>query len=331
MNGLDDQAFDDAYAAFTGGCGLVPLTGWTTVSIAGEDRTSFLHNMCTNDIRRLTAGEGCEALCVDVKGKLVAHLFIMVLPDQLVVTAAPGQAIQILGHLERYVVREDVRLQDETERFDWLVISGARAPQALQAMSRGVSLQLDKRWQNAGVGAPAGRDGQLLVRFAPLRTTSYLLRVARNEQPAVVEELATAGVVACPDAVWHAVRLESGLPLLGVDFDRTTLPQEVNRDRQAISFTKGCYLGQETIARIDALGHVNKKLVRLRFSTARTIPRPGNVLRVGGEKVGIATSTCWSPQLKAPLALAMIRRGHNQPGCELESDSGQACVVREAD
>jgi len=104
------------------------------------------------------------------------------------------------------------------------------------------------------------------------------------------------------------------------------LPQEVARDTKAISFTKGCYLGQETVARIDAIGHVNRLLVGVKFSGDK-IPDDGTKLLAAGQEVGEVTSVAWSPRLQAPLALALIRRNHGKPGTQLESPGSPATVV----
>jgi tRNA-modifying protein YgfZ len=113
--------------------------------------------------------------------------------------------------------------------------------------------------------------------------------------------------------------------LFGVDFNDSNLPQEVSRDREAISFTKGCYLGQETVARIDALGHVNQQLVGVRF-LGTTLPDPGMQLIHDGRAVGNVTTATYSPQLDAPLALAMLRREHVAVNTRLDSSVG-ACEL----
>jgi hypothetical protein len=121
-------------------------------------------------------------------------------------------------------------------------------------------------------------------------------------------------------------RIEAGFPWFGVDLSDKNLPQEAARDRQAISFVKGCYIGQETVARIDALGHVNKTLVGVKFSGAR-VPDPGMELKAGEQSAGHVTSACFSPRLQAPLALAWVRRGNNEPGAAVDSPLGRAEVV----
>ena len=124
----------------------------------------------------------------------------------------------------------------------------------------------------------------------------------------------------------ESARLEAGVPLFGHDITADNLPQEVARDARAISFTKGCYLGQETVARIDALGHVNRLLVGLKFA-GQAAPPTGTVLLAGQQDVGHVTSAAWSPRLAAPLALAYVRRSHAKKGSTLSSAAGAAEVI----
>jgi folate-binding protein YgfZ len=121
-------------------------------------------------------------------------------------------------------------------------------------------------------------------------------------------------------------RIEAGVPLFGRDITADNLPQEIGRDQVAISFTKGCYLGQETVARIDALGHVNRQLVGVRFE-GNEVPAVGTKLTAEGKEVGQVTSAAWSPKLAAPLAIALVRRGHAKAGTRLTSASGDAVIV----
>ena len=157
---------------------------------------------------------------------------------------------------------------------------------------------------------------------------SYLIAFNRENLEAIRQMLDRAGATQCGFEALDAARIEQGTPWFGRDITEQNLPQEIDRDRQAISFTKGCYLGQETVARIDALGHVNRLLRGIRFD-GDVVPSSGLELRVGnGQKtVGHITSACWSPKLNAPLALAFVNRGHHEPGARLESEIGSAEVV----
>ena len=125
--------------------------------------------------------------------------------------------------------------------------------------------------------------------------------------------------------MFDAARIAAGMPCYGLDITDKTLPQEVARDARAISFTKGCYIGQETVARLDALGHVNKTLTRVRF-TGRDVPPAGSELTLDGKPVGTITSAAYWPPFDTAIALAYLRRGANTPGTKLTSAVGPAEV-----
>ncbi len=288
------------YEALTNGCGFVELKDWSTVTMTGEDRLSFLHNMCTADIRSLSIGESCEAFCTDVQGKIVAHIFVIAREDRLELLTVPEQAESLISHLDRYIIREDATLLDKTRDFSWLFVGNRESAIVLSEV------------------------GITCCNIAGL--TGGLMGVVDGQMQDAQSLLCDA----CCQEAWEAVRIETGLSLFGVDFDSTNLPQEVNRNAQAINFNKGCYLGQETIARIDALGHVNKKVVLLKFE-GETAPTVGLELSVGDKSVGRVTSSCWSPRFNAPLALAMVRRGANELGSQLASDYGNSIVISAAE
>jgi folate-binding protein YgfZ len=292
------------YNAATTGVGLSSLAEWSTLAVRGRDRAAFLHNMCTGDIRNLPAGGECEAFFTDVKGKIVTHAFVFALPDELLVVGAAGQAATLAVHLDRYIIREDVQLEDASGATSWSLAVGPGAA----AVCGGIGGEHPVRSTPGGV-------------LAACRSIWPGGAWAANGAAVVFRDL---HAVECGDAVWHALRIESGWPLFGVDFDNSHLPQEVGRNALAINFRKGCYLGQETIARIDALGHVNKQLATVRFGAA--VPAGGELFS-RGEVVGRISSASYSPRLDAWLALAMVKRGQNAAGDSLECANQTGEVV----
>ncbi|HEY1066449.1 MAG TPA: glycine cleavage T C-terminal barrel domain-containing protein, partial [Pirellulales bacterium] len=153
----------------------------------------------------------------------------------------------------------------------------------------------------------------------------YLLVCPREQGGVWLDKLRAAGARACGRPSWETVRVEAGLPVFGIDVTDENLAQEVDRNNSAISLTKGCYLGQETVARIDALGHVNKLLRGVRFA-GETPPPAGTELRRGEKVVGRVSSAVWSPNFGV-VALAFVRREAAAAGTELESASGPATVA----
>lgn len=303
----DSNRQNEEYATLTSGRGFVELADWTTVVLKGEDRLSFLHNMCTNDINKLSPGDYCEAFCTDVKGKIVAQVLVVAGVDQLTLLSVPGQAEKIISHLDRYIIREDVQIADVTEEHAWFV------------SVRGDALA---DWTNREVvpHLTCGIDG---------RFSLSIIGVAAADRDRARATMAESGLAECGVTAWEVMRVEDTWPLIGVDFDSSNLPQEVNRDQKAINFNKGCYLGQETIARIDALGHVNQKVVALQFA-GKSVPSVGAELQLEDKVVGRVTSSCWSPKQESPYALAMVRRGANDEGAQLQSEYGVATVVTRA-
>jgi tRNA-modifying protein YgfZ len=299
MSSSETLSFDREYQSLKTGRAVVELVGWSSISVTGADRLAFLQNFCTNDVKRLVPGTSCEAFFTNVKGKIVGHGVIHCRDAEMVFVGAPGQASRLVEHLDRYVIREDVMLRDTTEVRSYVLVAGGAATDNSHA---------SMSWDIIGRG------------------DSKLNEANPSELSDVVRSLVAQGFVVAGLQAFEAARIEAGMPRYNVDFNEENLPQEVGRDGEAISFTKGCYLGQETVARIDALGHVNQRLVGLRFFGS-DVPVGGTELRRDGRVVGSATSAAFSPRLDAPVALAMVRREANSPGTRLASAIGECEVV----
>jgi tRNA-modifying protein YgfZ len=307
-------AFERDYEALGASWGVLPLIDWSSVTIGGADRQLFLHNFCTNDVKRLAPGQSCEAFFTNVKGKTIGHGLITCRDDELVIVGAPGQGTSLAAHLERYVIREDVAVRDSTaERFfvwisggDGLRVERLVRETSEQSALSGCAYAAWFEWKLLGCAV-----GGVLELTQPVADSLSLL--------------AERGAMVCGQAGFHARRIEAGTPLFGVDFDERHLPQEVGRNDEAISFTKGCYLGQETVARIDALGHVNHEIAGVRFLDGE-LPAAGLELTCEGKSAGTVTSVTFSPRLQSPLGLAMLRREHKSVGRRLGSAAG-ACEV----
>jgi folate-binding protein YgfZ len=317
--------FRQAHDAATEDAAAAPLDDWATVNVEGADGAQFLHNMCTNDIRSLQPGEGCEAFFTDVKGKIVAHAFVLAGTEALQLIVAPGQSEPLIAHLDRYIIRERVTLSDASAALRWKLLVGRQAAATLRRLGVAGVRQPSTPWSHSRV-AIASVDVQC-VRCPLPWCGGYLLGIQANHVADVASAIRDAGAEDCAEDVWHAIRIESSWPLWEVDFDSTNLPQEIGRDALAIHFRKGCYLGQETIARIDALGHVNKQLVQLGIHSASP-PSAGAELYKDEQPVGRITSAAWSPRAGGPLALAMIRRGANEPGAVVRCGASEAVVVQ---
>jgi len=318
----------DDYIALAKEGGFVELAEWSSITISGNDRHSFLHNFCTNDIRSLAPGLCCEAFITNVKGKVIGHILVTCRDESLVLLTVPQQAEVLITHLDRYVIREDVQLQNSTSNRAYFLLSGeSRRIESAISMARTGD-------EGHSILCPLvnaeGKLGDVPVRWIAWDLLSPvfcgLVEVDTRDAGRARDALVDRQFRPCGEAAFHALRIEIGTPLFGIDFDERNLPQEVGRNERAISFTKGCYLGQETVARIDALGHVNQQLAGVRFA-GDVLPKSGDELIHAGKTVGHVTSTTYSPKLQAPLALAMLRREQCGAGTRLESPAGPCDII----
>jgi folate-binding protein YgfZ len=306
------------YEHLTRGAGYALLDGWTVLGVRGRDRAGLLHNLCTNDVAGLAPGRGCEAFFTDGKGHVLAHAIVLCRQDEILLWATPGQAMRLAAHIEKYVIREDVTVHDMSQDVRLVALAGQECGRVLGDLIA----QLDRPLAHV----TRSEVDAVIAKCPWFGPSAFLWQCAASLAEMLAVALAGEGAVRCEAAALEAVRIECGTPYFGVDFDLTSLPQEVNRNDVAISFTKGCYLGQETVARIDALGHVNRLIVSVRLGGSE-VPSAGTSLSAGGKEVGKVTSATWSPKLGAPLALATVRRGHHEPGTMLESTVGAAEVI----
>ena len=309
------------YATLSDGCAFILLPARTHIELHGADRRQFLHNLCTNDIKALQPGAGCEAFMTSVQGKTLGHILVFSGAESLALDTVPDQGEPLIRHLERYLITEDVQITDRSTEWSELAVAGSKASDVLKQCGLDVPV------------APLNHidgliDGHAVsVRRVDMITAPcFLLQTAGNDQVVLIEKLRGHGATECNADVLETARIEQGWPCFGVDITERNLPQEINRNERAISFTKGCYLGQETVARIDALGHVNRLLVGLRFD-GKEIPVPGTKLLDGEKEVGEVTSTTFSPRLDAPLALAFVRHEHADVGTILQSALAPATVI----
>src|SRR3954468_15984557 len=278
------------YDALTTGVGISQLPRRTIIDVTGADRTQILQSFTTNDIKQLTPGRGCEAFVTNPQGKTLGHVLIFCDTDKCVLDSPPDQAAPLIGHFERYVITEDVQFSDRTAEFSDLLVAGPKSETILNSVA-GVKPPTERL-----AHLPAAIEGRAVTirRVEYAGPIAWFVNTPIGDAAAVIAALSAAGAVRCDAAAVEAARLEAGVPLFGIDITPENLPQEVARDDRAISFTKGCYLGQETVARIDAIGHVNRLLVGLKFAGEEP-PSSGLDLLAGDQQAGHVTSAAWSP------------------------------------
>ncbi|MCA9222625.1 MAG: hypothetical protein KDA71_20000 [Planctomycetales bacterium] len=312
---------EESYRQLTTRSGFVECDTRTRLIIRGRDRLALLHNLCTNEVKKRQAGDVFETFFCDARGKTIGFASLMLFQDSVILDSAPGQTERLMTHLDRYIIREDVQLADMTAEYDQWLIAGPESPQVIERMIG--------RAPESLAGEPTELAGQFLM-IAPthfLQDGGFWLFAARDTDEFIANSLTAAGALAIDANAIEVRRVETGTPEFGRDITSENLPQEVGRDKQAISFVKGCYLGQETVARIDALGHVNRLLCGVKLA-GETVAEPGTKLVYGDKEVGQITSSVFSPAIGAPLSLAYLRREHATVGMLLTADGESAEVVK---
>ncbi len=301
------------------------------IEITGSDRASFLNRFATNKLDQLQPGEGRETFLTDANGRIMHYVFVFAGPLALVLHTAPGLGPSLIAHLDHYWIREDVKFVDRSAEWGQFVLAG---PQAAGIIERLASVNMPGGDDYLASLDVSWNDRPLMLRRFQERgfTSFHLVAEAAGMEP-LWRALRQLGAAACGMRALEVVRIEEGFPVIGLDISDKNLPQEVGRNEKAVSFTKGCYLGQEIVARIDSRGAVSKLLCGLRFegsgldANSADVPPGGTELTFEGQPAGHVTSAAYSPAFQATVALAYVRRPLHEPGVVLDSAFGPARVV----
>jgi folate-binding protein YgfZ len=309
--------------------GLADRSDRVRLEIAGPDRAKFLHNLTTNEVKRLPSGRGCEAFVTSLQGKTIAYVIVLAADDRILVRTDPGGAGLMLPHLRKYGVFDDVTIDDVTDQTVESHLAGPRADDLLRAIGG----RLPEECEYAHVATEIAGQAVRIIRESPTIAPGLTLIGGRSSAETVRDVLRARGrdfnLIELDTQTFDVLRIEAGTPVFGKDVSEKNLPQEIGRDARAINFVKGCYLGQETVARIDALGHVNQILRGLRIEPSSASPAPGWVLKDRNKRVGAVTSAAFSPRFQMTVALAMVRTSHSSPGTVLHlgPEEGESVAV----
>jgi folate-binding protein YgfZ len=305
------------YAALREGAAVLDLSFRGRLCVLGADAQRFLNGQVTNNVKDLQIGEGCYAALVSAKGKLQSDLNIYRLENEMLLDFEPGQSEAVTQRLEKFVIAEDVQVVDVARDYGLWSVQGPKAAEAAtglspQFMAPPKAMALTKIEEAA--------LGEIYVTKTPrLRSQGFDLFVPEAAMKDAVERLLSRGGRLCGWQALETARIEAGVPRFGADMDETNLAPEA-LDTRAISYAKGCYIGQEVIARIRTYGQVAKSLRGLRLGgKGKEVPPKGTKLFLGEKEMGSITSAVWSPALQAIIALGYVRREANQTGSELEA------------
>jgi folate-binding protein YgfZ len=322
------------YLAARRGTAWLDRSAEGVIEVRGADRISWLQGLLTNDIAALAPGRGCYAAYLTPQGRMITDLRVLVRDDccWIALPARVGDAV--LQRFEMFVITEDVTLSDLSGKVARLAVHG---PTSASVVAR--ALALDTAGEAAlltiaehghvRLAAPFG--SAVVVRSAELGGMGFDVYVDVAARSEIVGALDRAGAEAMDEATWHVCRIEAARPAFGLDMDEDTIPLEAGIEDRAISFTKGCYVGQEVVIRVRDRGH-GRVARRLMTVVADAPPDEGTVMERGdslvvdGKDVGRITSAAVSPALARSVALGYVGREHAVAGSPLAVRHGAALI-----
>ncbi|MDH3518814.1 MAG: hypothetical protein OEM49_00015 [Myxococcales bacterium] len=310
------------------GVGLFQLDARSLLRVVGADRQRWLDGMLSNDVAACAPGRprsGCYALLLTPVGRISADVHVLHRGEEIWLELDAAAAAAARSRLEKHIIADDVRIEDASARFARFALEGPGAAQVLQGMLPQTPLPQREGWIDAQLAGAA----VTLAAFGWSGALAAQLFVPRADAEAVFAALAEAvcangGVIGTPEAL-EVLRIEAGIPRFGAELGEDVLPAEAHLTARAVSFTKGCYTGQEIVARMDARDRVARELVGLHFA-GDVLPEIGATLELAGRAVGAVTSVCHSARAGS-IGLGYARREHAKPGCELLAGERPARVA----
>lgn len=294
------------YRALRDRAALLDLSTRGRIRVTGEDRARLLHAISTNHIQQLTPGSGCYAFFLDAQGHILADANIFCFEDHFLLETEPETAQRLYQHIDKYIIADDVALADVTAELVAVGVEGPNSADFLRSLGAPVPETpfSHAQWGSRTVAAlsETGEPGFRIFLPAPEKTAGPP-HTTRRPCATILPE---AGLPWVDQAAIRTVRLEHGKPRYGEDIDERHIPQETQL-MHAVSFSKGCYLGQEIVERVRSRGQVHRVLASLRIESSEP-PAVGTEVLSDGNKAGEITSAAFSEALGEVVALAYIRR-----------------------
>lgn len=316
------------YSALHNGALFFDRSDRTRIRISGPKAAELLTGMVTNDVSALLVGEGQYAAALTPKGKIVADLRIFALEDSFLVDTSPASAPGWKEMVRKYINPRVAPYHDVTSELSDIGVFGRGSRSSISRVMEVDDKDLAALPPYGSITRPFGDATAIIIRVPEMDVDGFEIIIPTTAADSLKAKLGAAGIAAGSKDTWEIARIESGRPQWGTDMDDSTLPQEANFDELgAISYTKGCYIGQETVARVHFRGHVNRFLRRLRFVTRPAPPKGAELLDETGKVIGEIKSVALSPRYGG-VALGMVRR-EIPPGTTLQAKwSGGECSVQ---
>jgi folate-binding protein YgfZ len=311
----------DQYDAARTSAVMVDRSAQGKIAFAGSDRGSFLHALLTNDIMGLPPGTGVYAAYLTPQGRMISDMRVIEIGDRILLDVDASVAAPLAERFDKLIFSEDVQVRDVSHELTEIGVHGPSASDVIERATGITAKGLVKQYNNIMKdrwGSTPSSGPIIVVRDDSLGLTGFDIYVPWKDAGAVRQSLIGASAVEIGKDTTEVLRLEAGRPRFGADMDADTIPLEAGIEDRAISFTKGCYVGQEVIIRVLHRGHgrVARRLVGL-VMIGGEVPAPGDVIAAGENVVGKITSAAQSPLIGSPIALGYVHRDYTAPGTEL--------------
>jgi folate-binding protein YgfZ len=307
------------------------ISSRSKVEVAGSEAAMFLHNLCTNDVNELLIGAGCEAFFATATAKaidfvLLYHVVLHDGRDAFWIDTRAGRSEKLIQHLDRHLISEQAEFADRTREFAQIHLAG---PAAKDILEKAILDDVPDLGPLMHMIRTFGANGHSHIRrHDPLALPGYDIVCLNALAANVWGLLVRAGARPAGLDAYELLRVEAGTPVYGVDIDENRFIVEVGRTATAISYNKGCYLGQEPVVMARDRGQVQRTLLGLKLSSSAPVPSGSKLFREGKE-VGVTTSSIISPALGTPIALAYVKRGSQEPGTAVEVEAAGQHIAAE--
>ena len=295
------------------------------IVVSGGDRRSYLQGLLTNDIEALTPGTGCYAAYLTAQGRMIADLWVYELGDVILIAVHGDVKDALVARLDQFIFSEDVQLGDVTATFAEIAVVGPESAAIVSRVLTGVAADaLTALPEHGNLRAAFGDAPAIVTRIGDVGEAGFDLYVAAERRDDLARALSASGAPELDAEAAEAIRIEAGVPLFHRDMDEETIPLEAGIESRAISFTKGCYVGQEVIIRVLHRGHgrVARRLVSLAIDGS-AVPERGAAIERDGRRVGEVTSAALSPR-RGPIALGYVQRDVAEPDTIVRISSASA-------
>jgi folate-binding protein YgfZ len=319
---MSESARSIEYSAVRdGGAGLLDLSSRGRLLVSGAEAVMFLNGLITNDMKTLGVNSWMPAVFPNVQGRLLAAVRIIHREDGFLIDTEGPTLETVAKLLERFALAGDFRVTDLSSETAMISVQGQKAADVVRA-AVGDDATPVERETISNVKLASGAEGTV-IRATHTAEDGFDLFVDASETQVLLESLIESGGQSVGPDVLETLRIEGGIPRYGVDMDETNVVTETNLD-EAVSFTKGCYIGQEIIARIKYRGHVAKKLTGLTFESEGAVENAAKILSSDDKEIGRVTSVTFSPRLDRTIALGYLKYDYLSPGTSVKvSSSGR--------